>query len=114
MLGIGAIAFQLLVWFVPNTVGDAVAVSLLGLLLGPVYPCASTILTRLLPLDIQMTAYSFISSAGSSGGAVAPFLTGLLAQAVENTSVLHPICIGLFVVMLLCWVGLPKVTKKSD
>lgn len=33
-LTLGAIAFQLLVWLVPNVVGDAVAVGILGLLLG--------------------------------------------------------------------------------
>ena len=114
ILGAGSIAFQLLVWFIPNVVGDAVAVAFLGLILGPIYPCASTTFTKLLPMDIQMTAYSFIASAGSSGGAVAPFLTGLLAQAVGDTSVLHPICIGLFVVMLGCWIGLPKKFKRSE
>ncbi|KAG9957755.1 MFS general substrate transporter, partial [Aureobasidium melanogenum] len=94
ILTVLSIAFQLLVWLIPNIVGEAVAVSLLGLLLGPVYPCATTIFTRLLDRDVQMTAISFVSSAGSSGGAVAPFLTGLLAQAV-GTFVLHPICIAL-------------------
>ncbi|THY72121.1 MFS general substrate transporter [Aureobasidium pullulans] len=108
-----SIVFQLLVWLIPNIIGEAVAVSLLGLLLGPVYSCATTIFTRLMGRDVQMTALSFVSSAGSSGGAVAPFLTGLLAQAV-GTFVLHPICIGLFVVMAGCWYGLPNVAKRTD
>lgn len=114
ILGAGAIAFQLLVWLIPNLIGDAIAVAFLGFWLGDIYPCASTVLTRLLPMEIQMTAYSFIASAGSSGGALAPFMTGLLAQAVSNTSVLHPICIGLFSVMLACWFALPAIEKISD
>ncbi|OCL14399.1 MFS general substrate transporter [Glonium stellatum] len=109
----GAIAFQLLVWLIPNVIGDAVAVSVVGLLLGPVYPCAQTIFTKLLPRNVQMTAVGFIASAGSSGGAVAPFTTGLLAQAV-GTYVLHPVCIGLFVVMLICWLVLPRVRKRTE
>lgn len=114
ILGAGSIALQLLVWLIPNVIGEAVAVAILGLILGPVYPCSSTIFTKLLPMDIQMTAYSFISSAGSSGGALAPLMTGLLAQAV-GTFVLHPICIALFVVMLGCWIGLPNTpVKRSD
>lgn len=113
ILTVGAVTFQLLVWFVPNVLGDAVAVSIVGLLLGPVYPCSQTIFVRLLPMQIQMTAISFISSAGSSGGAVAPFMTGLLAQAV-GTYVLHPMCIGMFAVMLACWFGLPKVVKRTE
>jgi fucose permease len=113
ILTVLSIAFQLLVWLIPNIVGEAVAVSLLGLLLGPVYPCATTIFTRLMDRDVQMTALSFVSSAGSSGGALAPFLTGLLAQAV-GTFVLHPICIALFVVMVGCWYGLPNKVKRTE
>jgi fucose permease len=113
ILTVLSIAFQLLVWLIPNIVGEAVAVSLLGLLLGPVYPCATTIFTRLMDKDVQMTALSFVSSAGSSGGALAPFMTGLLAQAV-GTFVLHPICIALFVVMTGCWYGLPNKVKRTE
>lgn len=92
-MGVGVIVFQLLAWFVPNIIGDAVAVAVLGLLLGPVYPCAQTVFTRLLPGRIQVFAVGFISSMGSSGGAVVPFLTGLLAQ-VTGTWVLHPVCVS--------------------
>jgi len=60
-----------------------------------------------------MKAIGFISSAGSSGGAIAPFLTGLLAQT-SGTYVLHPVCIGLFVLMLGCWFSLPKVPKRQE
>jgi hypothetical protein len=33
-------SLQLITWFVPSVVGDAIAVSLIGLLLGPIYPLA--------------------------------------------------------------------------
>ena len=112
-LGFSAIAFQLLVWLVPNIVGDAIAVALVGYVLGPVAPCSMVMFMRLLPRSIQTTSVGFISSAGSSGGALAPFLTGLLAQAV-GTYVLHPVCIALFVVMLGCWWMLPTVEKRSE
>lgn len=110
---IGAGVFQLLVWLVPNVIGNAVAVSLVGLLLGPVYPCATIIFSRLVPRNIQMSSLGFIASMGSSGGAVAPFLTGLLAQRL-GTVVLHPICIGLYVVMELSWALLPKTAKRAE
>lgn len=107
---LGCLAFQLLVWFVPNIIGEAgkingprwvecvadqswtVAVAIIGLLIGPVYPCAQTVFTRLLPGHYQVFAIGFISSMGSSGGAIVPFVTGLIAQAA-STVVLHPICI---------------------
>lgn len=110
---IGSAAFQLLVWLIPNVVGDAVAVSLLGLLLGPVYPLATGVFSKLLPQNIQMSALGFIASMGSSGGALAPFLTGLLAQKV-GTFVLNPICIALFAVMGTSWAFLPRRQKRTE
>jgi len=113
MLTVGALGFQLLVWLIPNVIGNAVAVAFLGLLLGPVYPCAQAVFSRLMPRHVQTTAIGFIGSAGSSGGAVAPFTTGILAQAV-GTWVLHPVCIGLYVVMLAFWLSLPHVRKRTE
>ncbi|EEP80409.1 predicted protein [Uncinocarpus reesii 1704] len=93
---IGSAAFQLVVWLVPNVIGDAIALAIVGLLLGPVYPCAAAVFSTLLPRGIQLSSLGFISAMGSSGGAVAPFFTGLLAQKL-GTVVLHPICIALHV-----------------
>ncbi|CAI6342125.1 unnamed protein product [Periconia digitata] len=112
-LTIGSALFQLLAWLVPNVIGNAIAVCVLGLLLGPVYPCAQSIFARLMPRHLQTTAVAFMGGAGSSGGAVAPFTTGLLAQA-SGTWVLHPVCIGMYVVMMACWVGLPRVRKRTE
>jgi fucose permease len=110
---IGSAVFELLVWQVPNVIGDAVAVAIVGLLLGPVYPCATIIFSRAIGRKDQVSSLSVISAFGSSGGAVAPFTTGILAQAA-GTFVLHPIAIGLFAVMLACWYGLPNARKRID
>lgn len=108
-----SVVFQLLVWFVPNIIGDAVAVSILGLLLGPVYPCIVVVFTKLMDRRLQMSSMSLIYGAGSSGGAVAPFATGMGAQIV-GTWVLHPVCIGLFVVMETSWFLLPRIRKRTE
>lgn len=110
---LGCLGFQLLVWFVPSVVGDAVAVAIIGLLLGPVYPCATAVFSRLLPRNLQLTSLGFISSAGSSGGAVWPLATGLIAQQ-KGTWVLHPICIGLYGVMVGSWLLLPKQERRDE
>ena len=107
------IAFQIMAWFIPSVVGPAVAVCIVGFLLGPIYPCSAKVFSVALPHSIQMTSLAFISSAGSSGGAIAPFTTGLLAQAV-GTWVLHPICVGLYACMIACWLMLPKIGKRTD
>jgi fucose permease len=109
----GAVAFQLLTWLVPNVIGEAVSVAILGLLLGPVYPSATAVFTKLLPRSMHISSLSFISALGSSGGAFSPFVTGILAQNV-GTMVLHPICIGLYGVMATSWLLLPKISKRSE
>ncbi|KAI1819980.1 MFS general substrate transporter [Xylaria intraflava] len=109
----GAAVFQLLVWLLPNVIGEAVSLAVVGLLLGPIYPCAATVFTRNLSRQEQVSGLGVISAFGSSGGAVAPFATGLLAQAV-GTFVLHPIAIGLFGAMLICWFVLPAARKRTE
>lgn len=109
---IGAAAFQLIVWCVPNVIGNAVALAIVGLLLGPIYPCATVIFSRNISHKDQFNGLSVISAFGSSGGAVAPFTTGILAQAV-GTFVLHPIAIGLFGMMIVCWFCMPTPKKRT-
>lgn len=106
----GAVVFQLMAWLIPNVVGEAVAVAILGLLLGAVFPCATAVFTKLLPRKIQLPSLSFISALGSSGGAIFSFI---LAQNV-GTMVLHPICLALYAAMAISWGLLPKIVKPSD
>lgn len=109
----GAAVFELLVWLVPDVVGDAVAVAVVGLLLGPVYPCAAAVFMRTMSRSEKLSGMGVISAFGASGGAVAPFTTGLLSQ-VAGTFVLHPIAIGLFAGMLVTWYGLPSERKRRE
>ena len=109
----GSAAFQLLVWLVPNIIGNAVAVAIVGLLLGPIYPCATIIFSRLLSRGQLVSALAAISAFGSSGGAVAPLVTGLIGQQ-EGPWVLNPIVIGLFGGMVICWASLPKAPKRTE
>ncbi|KZL79336.1 major facilitator superfamily transporter [Colletotrichum incanum] len=110
---VGATVFQLLVWWVPNVVGPAVSVAIVGLLLGPIYPCAAAVFMRGMTRQKRSSGMGVISAFGSSGGAVAPFTTGILAQAA-GTWVLHPIAIGLFAVMMASWYGVPHSRKRSE
>ncbi|KAJ0417241.1 MFS efflux transporter [Aspergillus carlsbadensis] len=110
---LGSLAFQLVVWFVPSIVGNAVAVAIIGLLLGPVYPCAMAVFCRVLDANLQLTSLGFVSGAGSSGGAVAPLVTGLVAQK-KGTWVLHPICVGLYGGMMGAWCLLPRQKKREE
>ncbi|KAJ6102566.1 hypothetical protein N7486_004993 [Penicillium sp. IBT 16267x] len=110
---VGAVIFQVMTWLIPNVIAEAVTVAILGVLLGAVYPCATSVFTKLLPRSMHISSLSFVSALGSSGGAVWPFLTGILSQHV-GTMVLHPICIGLYGVMAASWLLLPKISKRSE
>ncbi|EXJ55495.1 hypothetical protein A1O7_08422 [Cladophialophora yegresii CBS 114405] len=113
VLIIGAAVCQLLVWLVPNIVGNAVAESIVGLFLGPIYPCATAIFARLLPRDIQISSLSVVTSMGSSGGALVPFITGILAQKL-STVVLHPVVLISFGAMTMTWLLLPRIGKRAE
>ncbi|KAI5842991.1 major facilitator superfamily domain-containing protein [Morchella snyderi] len=110
---LGSALFQVLVWTVPSIISNAVFVIIVGILLGPIYPCTMTIATRLIDNHLLVSSLSLISAIGSSGGAVAPFTTGLLASRF-GAWVLHPVSIGLFVVMEGIWWTLPTVRKRSE
>lgn len=112
-LTIGALLFQVLVWAVPDIVTNAVAVSIVGLMLGPIYPCSAAVFLRNMTRREALSGMGTISACGSLGGALAPFVTGLIAQAV-GTFVLHPIVIFLFLVMLICWWGMPTEDKRTE
>lgn len=108
----GSLVFELLVWLIPNLIGEAVALAIVGVLLGPIYPCAATVFMKRMTRNKALSGMGAISAFGSMGGAVAPFVTGSLAQAY-GTFVLHPIAIFLFVVMLVCWYFVPSEPKKD-
>ncbi|TVY41049.1 Bypass of stop codon protein [Lachnellula subtilissima] len=109
----GALVLEIIVWFVRSIPGDSVAVAFSGLLLGPIYPAAVHIFQRLIPKKMQISSLSLIGSVGTSGGAIAPFMTGMIAQKA-GTFVLHPICIGLFAIMAVTWWMLPEPERKSE
>ncbi|KAF0321113.1 bypass of stop codon protein 6 [Colletotrichum asianum] len=113
VMTLGAACFQLLVWFVPNIVGNAVSLAIVGLLLGPIYPCAATVFLRGMPGRSRTSGIAIITAFGSSGGALAPFTTGMIAQA-SGTWVLHPIALALFAAMVGCWFFLSSRSKRED
>ncbi|QRW04844.1 major facilitator superfamily transporter [Ceratobasidium sp. AG-Ba] len=105
-----AIGLELVVWLVPNIIGNGVAVSLIGLLLGrsqgmfydkparirlilehrPFYPIAMNVTGEIVPKWILTGSIGWIASFGQAGSAVFPFMTGALAQK-HGVKVLQPV-----------------------
>ncbi|KAG8684870.1 hypothetical protein FRC11_011486, partial [Ceratobasidium sp. 423] len=84
-----AIGLELIVWLVPDIIGNALAVSFVGLLLGPMYPIAMNITSNIVPRRILTGSIGWIASFGQAGSAVFPFITGVLAQKY-GVKVLQP------------------------
>ncbi|KAJ5953559.1 hypothetical protein N7454_000455 [Penicillium verhagenii] len=107
-----SIAFGLVLWLVPQFYASAVAVSLQGFFLGPLFPGAIIMMTKLLPQHLHVSSIGFAAAFGGSGAAVLPFAVGALAQA-KGVSVLQPFIIALSGAIFVAWLGLPRVSKQS-
>ncbi|ORY61539.1 major facilitator superfamily domain-containing protein [Pseudomassariella vexata] len=106
-------ALELLFWLVPQFIVSAVAVSLQGFFLGPLFPAAIVAMSKLLPRHLHVGAIGFAAALGSSGAAVLPFAVGAIAQS-KGVQVLQPIILALLGAILLVWLGLPKFDKKKE
>jgi fucose permease len=79
-LGI-CLGLELIFWFVPSLVVSAVGVALLGVFMGPLFPTAIIVVTKVLPRHLHVSSIGFGTALGGSGGAIVPFIFGAIAQA---------------------------------
>nr|QFR37136.1 MFS transporter [Cyberlindnera americana] len=85
-----------------------------GVFIGPLYPTASVVLFKLLPIHQQVSGVGIASSIGGSGSAVVPFIVGASARSLGFKWLLVIIDIVLFVYCLV-WEAVPTLAgiKKS-
>lgn len=83
---------EITVWVVPSLIENAVAVSCIGLVLGPMYPILMNHSTSILPKWLLTGCLGYIAGLGQAGSAVLPFITGLLASKFGIGS-LQPLCV---------------------
>lgn len=108
-----AIGLEIVVWTVPSLVGDAIAISIVGLLLGPMYPIAMNHASRVLPRWILTGSIGWIAGFGQAGSAVLPFMTGAIAEK-HGIKTLHPFLAAMMVVMTLLWAIVPRTSRRGD
>lgn len=77
---------EVTIWVVPSLIENALAVSCIGLLLGPMYPILVNHSKRILPRWLFTSSVGWIAGVGQSGSAILPFATGLLATKFGITS----------------------------
>lgn len=92
---------------------EAVFVSIAGVFIGPTYPLVITFvaLPGLVPRKIQVVFITIMTAFGSTGGALFPFIVGVLLQKV-GTFVVLPIFIALFSTVIFLWLLLPNKERQ--
>ncbi|KAI5918749.1 MFS general substrate transporter [Camillea tinctor] len=108
-----AMGLELVFWLVPQFIVSAVAVGLQGFFIGPLFPAVVVAMSKLLPRHLHVGAIGFAAAFGGSGAAILPFAVGAVAQA-KGVQVLQPIILALLGVILLLWIGLPRISKKEE
>ncbi|KAF9558509.1 MFS general substrate transporter [Agrocybe pediades] len=108
-----ALSLEFVVWFVPSLIGDAIAVSIVGLLLGPMFPIIMNQSKHIIPRRILTASIGWISGLGQAGSALFPFITGALAEK-HGIKSLQPTLIGMIVAMACLWALVPSSARRTD
>lgn len=108
-----AMGLELLFWLVPQFYVSAISVGLIGFFIGPLFPAAMVACTKLLPKHLHVSSIGFAAAFGGSGGALFPYVIGVIAQA-KGVEVLQPIILSLLAVILVLWLCLPRINKKKE
>lgn len=80
-------------WLVPSFIAAAISVSIIGIVLGPMYPIAIHHTTRVLPHHLVSGTVGWMSAFGQAGSAILPFITGTMAAKFGIQS-LQPLCVN--------------------
>ena len=102
-----ALSLLLVFWLIHHFIISAIAVCLLGLFLGPVFPTAIIVATELLPVHLHVAAIGLISTLGSAGAAAFPFAIGAISD-VKSVRILPPFVFALLATIVVFWAILPK------
>lgn len=109
-----SIVLVILTWVIPTIIVEAVFVSIAGVFIGPNYPLLITFaaLPGLIPRKIQVVSITIMTAFGSTGGALFPFIVGVLLQKV-GTFVVLPVFIALYSTMVFLWMMLPNSERQN-
>ncbi|KAG1800261.1 major facilitator superfamily domain-containing protein [Suillus plorans] len=108
-----AIGLQLVVWLVPSLIGAGVAVSIIGVILGPMYPIAMNHTVRILPEWLVTGSIGWIAGFGQAGSALLPFLTGAIASGAGIKS-LQPFLVSMMAFMTVLWALVPRTARRTE
>ncbi|KAI0760123.1 major facilitator superfamily domain-containing protein [Fomes fomentarius] len=102
-----AIALEITVWVVPSLIENAIAVSFVGLVLGPMYPILMNHSSTILPRWLLTGCMGYIAGVGQAGSAILPFITGILASRFGIAS-LQPFIVSMMSALIVLWAMIPR------
>lgn len=68
---------------------------------------------KLLPRHMHVSALGAATAVAGVGGAAIPFAVGAIAQR-KGVWVLQPIVLALVMVLIVLWLCLPRIQKRSE
>ncbi|KAI0759756.1 MFS general substrate transporter [Irpex lacteus] len=108
-----ALGLEFVIWFVPSLIGGALAVSFVGVFLGPIYPLVMNHTAKILPRSLLTGSIGWIAGVGQAGSACIPFITGAIASKAGIAS-LQPVLVGLMSAMFVLWIVVPNKARHMD
>ena len=95
--GISTGRLEITVWFVPSLIENAVAVAVIGLFLGPMYPLVMTHTSKVIPKWLVTGSIGWIAGFGQVG----------------NSLLWESNLLNLIFVVLIGWLGAPAIHHRS-
>ncbi|GAA6017724.1 hypothetical protein JCM10207_000476 [Rhodosporidiobolus poonsookiae] len=108
-----AISLEFVIWYAKSLVGNAIAVALVGIAMGPSWPTAVIVLTKLIPRKRHASTIAFLAAFGQVGAAIFPFITGALAQKYSPVA-LQPVMVVLLGCQMVVWACIPRIGRKQE
>ena len=108
---LGALISQVIFSLMTPIVVSVVSITMLGFLLGPLYPTGIVMVTRLMPRELHVSAVATVAAAGQIGNAVFPFILGAAAERL-GIQALQPFVFGLLALALAVWWCFPRLPAR--
>lgn len=105
--------FVILFMFVRVLWVSVLSMSLVGFLMGPLFPSCIVQLVHFLPKELHVSAVSFVASIGQIGGAILPYLLGAITQVI-GLWVFPYMLLAQFSAMLLLWTLSLRLSRNDE
>ncbi|KAI4675287.1 uncharacterized protein J4E84_010179 [Alternaria hordeiaustralica] len=103
-----AIGIDVLFAAISSSAASVGLMTMLGFIMGPMFPSGVVVLTRLLPAELHVAAVSFVASLGQVGAALSPFAIGAVIDGL-GIGVFRFAILAETVVALLVWFAFARL-----